>query len=329
MQSLALFYRSVSPARIAPCVLMTLAGCFGDFKKESIPAPTPIQPVVKSAQKTTTTPPHNPLNDLPPAVADAWNSAGATQVGWMSLSHWGSVGVIPESYATEDDLPVFVFEKGWTTNPPQALPDPGFDYGVAFAQSETLPDSLGPFLEYAPVDHCVALRLWGNVASFESVNKLDQLPNLHSLALSEVKDLDEMLKPIGELKSLTRLEVSSVNKSDLTDAGLAELEGLENLKWLCLTGAQVTDKGMTVLASLPQLEGLHLARTDIGIQGIEPLLDLKGLRYLNVHETGIRDEAGELVQMNQLKELVLQRSFDEQELKKIEEALPDCKIVLP
>lgn len=328
MRPMNFFYRCAMHWLIAPCVLLTFAGCVDDTLPPQAQPPAASPAMTQVPEKPEATPPDNPLRNLPPTVADAWKSAGATQFAWMSLSEWGSVGVIPDSYATADDLPVFVFEQGWLANPQQALPDPGFEYGVAFSESESLPDSLGPFLEYAPLDNCVAVRLWGNVASKSSVEKLDRLTNLHSLAFSEVREPDEFLKSVNQLKQLTRLEVSSVNKSNLTDAGLAELEGLDNIEWLCLTGGRVTDAGMHVIPSLTRLQGLHLYRTDIGIDSIDDLLELKDLKYLDVRGTFIRDEAGQLPQMTQLQKLRLQASFDKQELEKVKEALPDCEIIL-
>jgi hypothetical protein len=91
---------------------------------------------------------------------------------------------------------------------------------------------------------------------------------------------------------------------EVTDSGLKHLKGLTNFKALVLDKTRVTDAGLERLNGLTNLKGLALIRTPFTDAGLEHLKGLTNLRHLWVRETQVT-EAG---------------------VKKLQEALPNCKI---
>jgi hypothetical protein len=113
----------------------------------------------------------------------------------------------------------------------------------------------------------------------------------------------------------------------ITDAGLAHLEGLTELQELTVQPAQVTDAGLAHLEPLTKLQLLKLSSTKI--TRIGHLKGLRELKTLFLGSTNITD-AG----LENLKDLPQIRALDlsgthvtEEGVKKLQRALPNCKIV--
>ena len=107
------------------------------------------------------------------------------------------------------------------------------------------------------------------------------------------------------LKGLTKLLLLSLNNTKVTDAGLAHIKGLTNLKRLFLGLTKVTDAGLVHLKGLTNLEELALNRSGVAGPGLAHLKGLTKLKYLNLRDTNVTDAS----------------------VKKLQQALPNCKIL--
>ena len=95
-------------------------------------------------------------------------------------------------------------------------------------------------------------------------------------------------------------------RTKITDAGLVHLKGLTNLQTLTLGASQVTDAGLVHLKGLSKLETLGLGITkitDAGLVHLEGLTKVGALSFIDTKVT----PAG---------------------VKKLQQALPNCKIYL-
>ena len=95
------------------------------------------------------------------------------------------------------------------------------------------------------------------------------------------------------------------HRMPITDAGLEHIKGLRRLHGMSLTYTQITDGGLVFLKEMHQLDNLGLAKTGISDAGLHHLEGMTQLRYLNLTDTKVTDEG----------------------VKKLQQALPDCKIV--
>ena len=276
--------------------------------------------------------PHNPLLKMPATAMQAWKDAGATRLAWIYRGNQGSVGWVDDSYASVGDPPAFIFENGWNASTTTPLPDPGFPFGVVFRHLEEPDNALLQFVALAPFENLHALDLRSTAVTDVGMKKLKSLSNLQALSLGQTKITDEGLFELEPLTALIWLDLgdaaSTIEDSHLTDKGLAHVGRITNLQFLCLSGSRVTADGMRELRPLEGLTGLGLYRTWITLRGLDELVVLNNLEYLDVRATGVRDEAGSLVQLKKLKTLHLERSFNQEELKKVRQALPKCEIYL-
>ncbi len=106
------------------------------------------------------------------------------------------------------------------------------------------------------------------------------------------------------LKGLTKLNGLDLSHTPITDAGLVHLKGLTNLNKLYLHLTPITDAGLVHLKRLTKLQSLDLSYTRITDAGLEHLKGLTNLEQLNLRDTQVTDEG----------------------VKKLQEALPSCKI---
>jgi hypothetical protein len=109
---------------------------------------------------------------------------------------------------------------------------------------------------------------------------------------------------LEHLKGLTQLDTLMLDDTQVTDVGLEHLKGLTKLQWLRLNDTRVTDTGLEHLTGLATLHGLMLSNTQVTDAGLELLEGLAKLQYLDVRGTKVTDEG----------------------IKKLQQALPNCKI---
>ena len=112
---------------------------------------------------------------------------------------------------------------------------------------------------------------------------------------------------LEHLRALTKLESIDLGNSNITDAGLEHLKRLTNLETLFLGNTQITDIGLEHLKGLANLQYLHLSRTSVTAAGLEHLKGMKRLKVLVLFQTNVTDDA----------------------VKKLQLALPNCKIMPP
>jgi hypothetical protein len=150
--------------------------------------------------------------------------------------------------------------------------------------------------------HVVFVGLPGEAVTDAGLEHLKGLTQLKRLYLEDTRVTDAGLK---HLRGLTQLEVLELRSAKVTDAGLEHLKRLTELKDLSLDNTRVTDAGLEHLKGMTQLAGLSLVGTQVTNSGLEHLKVLTKLEYLNLEETKVTHEG----------------------VKKLQEALPNCKIV--
>ena len=110
---------------------------------------------------------------------------------------------------------------------------------------------------------------------------------------------------IEGIVAITSLEHLAFCATGLVDDDLPHLKKLPELKFLNLSSTAVTDRGVADLTNL-RLITLHLEQTAISDAAAESLAKIKTLKYLCLDEGAMSESA----------------------LKRIREALPDCKVNL-
>ena len=100
------------------------------------------------------------------------------------------------------------------------------------------------------------------------------------------------------------------------------------VKAVVLYGTQVTDAGLEQLKGLSQLRELRLHFTRVTDAGLEQPKGLSQLRELRLHETRVTDAGLEQLKgLSQLQSLSLNGTkVTSEDLKKLQQALPKCKI---
>ena len=131
---------------------------------------------------------------------------------------------------------------------------------------------------------------------------------------------------IRHLATLTDLETLDLEYTDVTSADLAELRTLKRLRELELTETRIGGD-MQFLSELENLETLKLYGTKVKAEDLTPLVGLKRLRSLDLGYTDLRPNGMPFLQ--QMKHLTWLRvsNFDEEELKALQAALPECEIL--
>ena len=131
---------------------------------------------------------------------------------------------------------------------------------------------------------------------------------------------------IRHLAGLVNLETLNLEYTDVTSADLAELGTLKRLRELELTATKVGGD-MQFLSDLENLETLQLYDTKVTAEDLTPLIGLKHLRSLDLGYTDLRPNG--MAFLKQMKQLTWLRvsNFDEEELKALQAALPECEIL--
>ena len=95
-----------------------------------------------------------------------------------------------------------------------------------------------------------------------------------------------------------------------------------------LGGPKVTNAGLEQLGELSQVTNLWINESNVTDAGLKSLKRLNGLRKLNLYRADNITDAGleHLMGMTQLRELVLGHAITDDAVKKLQQALPNCKI---
>jgi len=119
----------------------------------------------------------------------------------------------------------------------------------------------------------------------KDLRHFDQLPQLHSMGLSETSVGDEGLRQLGYLPALENLFLVETN---VTDEGIAQLRKYPRLRVLQLYGTDVTDEGLEHLAQgNPELVELSLVDCPVTDKGLATLAPLRQLKLLALDRTGV------------------------------------------
>ena len=170
------------------------------------------------------------------------------------------------------------------------------------------------------------LNLGHTQVSDAGLEHLQGLTNLQSLFLDDTKVTDAGLE---HLKGLTKLQRLNLWQTKVTDAGLEHLKGLTNLQSLGLLGTKVTDAGLERLKRLSNLQSLGLEDTQVTDAGLEHLKGLTKLQSLKLMSTKVTAVGVEhLSGFTKLRFLDLRATkVTDEGVKKLQQALPECKIV--
>jgi len=190
---------------------------------------------------------------------------------------------------------------------------------------------LGGKLKFDKNKAVVSVELW-------SKRKVTDADLLHLKGMTDLKQLVLLGTTVTDaglahLKGLKKLENLNLAATKVTDAGLVHLKGLTNLQQLFLGGARITGPGLVQLKGLTNLEHLSfregIQRGGINDAGLAHLKGLTKLRSLDLFKNRVTD-AG-LAHLKGLKNL---RHLDlggagvtAAGVKKIQQALPNCKIL--
>jgi len=133
---------------------------------------------------------------------------------------------------------------------------------------------------------------------------------------------------LADLKGLTSLQMLDLSHNDITDAGLENLRGLDCLTTLDLSFTGVTDAGLQHLKGLTALTTLKLYWTGITDKGEvhrSAWPSSRGVPTKRITDEGLVHLAG----LKNLRTLDLSLSqVTDAGVKKLQVALPDCKITL-
>jgi Leucine-rich repeat (LRR) protein len=123
----------------------------------------------------------------------------------------------------------------------------------------------------------------------------------HVVCVRSVLETEFRLEDLISLPEVEQLELSG---AQVNSAGLAHLKALPHLWILSLNGTNISDADLEQIGGLPRLKWLDLSRTQISDVGLEHLKSLSRLTLLHLTDTKVTDQG----------------------VKKLQQALPDCKI---
>lgn len=117
-------------------------------------------------------------------------------------------------------------------------------------------------------DRIIGISLQTRDAATLLLPRLEQLPHLTSLTITNINLNDDDFRHISKLERLTKLGLGSCN---IDDAEVGWLEKLRNLNYLSLGGNPITDEGLRHLSELKSIKYLHLSNTKINGSGLSEL----------------------------------------------------------
>jgi hypothetical protein len=109
---------------------------------------------------------------------------------------------------------------------------------------------------------------------------------------------------LHHLRGLAQLQVLELDDTQISDAGLIHLQTLKQLQVLLLNNTHISDAGLGHLKGLTQLQHVWLSNTHTTNAGLEHLTGLTQLQDLNLVDTQVTDQG----------------------VRKLQQALPNCKI---
>ena len=172
-----------------------------------------------------------------------------------------------------------------------------------------------------------------NIYAIAGVGVYQKLKELY-LANNQVKDIEPVFK-------ITNLEVLNIENNPIQK--IEGIEQLRNLRFINVTNCGIRT-GFSALASLTKLTDLNVAGNNIS--NIKPFAGIKSLTYLNLTDNKIKNLEGieglenleqlymtgnniqditPLLKLKKLKTIYMNK-IKEADLKKLQKALPDCKI---
>jgi hypothetical protein len=163
--------------------------------------------------------------------------------------------------------------------------------------------------------------------SKNDIAKIAKLKAIQSLQFVNANVTDEELQPLSQAASsgLTefRLETGSVS-----DACMTHISGMTSLSNLILKGCPIQGEGLENFKSLANLKQLDLSDTKLTDAALAHILQIPNLSSLNLKNTPITDVG--LVHLKKATSLeycnLSGTKVTPEEVKKLQDALPDCTI---
>lgn len=125
--------------------------------------------------------------------------------------------------------------------------------------------------------HVTKMTLRSKEGATVVLPRLEQLPKLLSLEISDVDLSDDDWTNIGKLQNLSRL---SLGRCRMDDDNLRKLAALTNITYLDLGGNPITDDGLKHLKALSSLTTLNLSGTNVNGSGLSGLHNTEQLELL-------------------------------------------------
>ncbi|MGA2254799.1 MAG: hypothetical protein ABSG53_09070 [Thermoguttaceae bacterium] len=157
------------------------------------------------------------------------------------------------------------------------------------------------------------------------LEQLESLKQLRSFQFCSIQFTDAGLAHIKGLKQLHEVDIQG---TQITDAGLEHLKGLTQLQMLLLTHTKVTSAGLAHIKRLSRMQILYLQETQITDVGLVNLKGLSQLQRLDLADTCVTDAGLDYLKgLSQLMWLrVSATRVTDEGVRKLQEALPNCKI---
>ena len=135
-------------------------------------------------------------------------------------------------------------------------------------------------------------------------------------------------KGLVNLKYTPHVDMLKIASPNIRGPGLAHLCSLNNLGQLGLSGENVTRDSMTAVEPLRDVYRLQLFKTRVTDNGLAELRNWKNLESLEITDETITDGAiKHLKQLSSTHELHLETQIGNQGISRLQELLPDTKIV--
>ena len=179
-----------------------------------------------------------------------------------------------------------------------------------------------------------ALQIANCALTIPDVQSLHRLPQMQTLTLIACGLDDEVFNAIAEMTNLLKLELNGMSYNPhpgITDRGAVRIAEFKSLWHLSFAHTNVGDDTCAAIESLTNLKTLSLGATRVTDKGVSRLCALPVLSSVQLSSCpGISDESlYSLAQIMSLKMLWISSNpqLTEPALRKLQGALPDCKIV--